>query len=68
MKRLKIKFWRATLKRRYLAYIDYQSSFSCGNTLAEHISPSLCSMKQFVNEAIKKLRELDPENAPNLLS
>lgn len=64
MNKLKIKFWKSKLRSRYLAYRLIADEFSCGISLAEHVSSRLREAKASVNVAIRRLQVLDPDHAP----
>ncbi len=53
-----IEKYRKIAGERYLEWVDVSESYSCGLTLAEHVSPTLRKAKREFNEALTKLEEL----------
>lgn len=59
--RTKLYLARRKLLKRYKRYSAIADSYSCGLTLALHISPSLRVARDQLNEAIEDTKKLDPE-------
>jgi hypothetical protein len=60
MKHLRLAYWKWQLKRRYCDMRDYEDDAHCGITLLRNISGTHQRLEQKVNEAIRKVNELDP--------
>ncbi len=59
-KEKEIKKLRKEAKKYYLAYCATADSYSCGLSLAEHISSELTHYKIEFNKVMDRLAELDP--------
>ena len=59
-RKLQIRIWKAKLRSRWNHYNALRDRYSCGATLAEFISNDVWRARESVNEAIKKLRNIDP--------
>jgi hypothetical protein len=58
---IKLTYWKAILRRRYLAYQGVAQDLSCGAALADHITGGrLSRAKASLNEAVRKCQSLDP--------
>ena len=60
---------KKTFKKHYVAYHELCDDYSCGKTLAEHLSLTIASHKIEANKALKRLKEIDPEakHLPNTI-
>lgn len=58
----KLRIWRLQRKAgRYLrAYYEVLSSYSCGASIAEEVSPRAFRYKQKFNQIMDELSEIDP--------
>lgn len=60
MKRFLLFIWKRRLKQRYLSYCKIVQEYNCGSHLAHYISHSANNSRLSVNEAIRKVKALDP--------
>jgi len=60
IKSLQLWYWRRQLKKRYLAMRTIADNYSCGHNLLLHVSLSYNEAIVDVNEAIRRVKELDP--------
>ena len=59
--KLKLWWWKRQLKNRYMDYLGAADQYDSGAYLTDFISPRIWGMKQRVNEAIRKVNQLDPK-------
>lgn len=60
LKLIKLMVYRRQLKTAYLRYKAIADGYSCGFNLAEHLSSRLRKARSQVNDAIDRIKSVDP--------
>jgi hypothetical protein len=56
----KIKKLKKEAEKHYIIYFNMANNYSCGLSLAEHMSPEMLKHKVEFNKIMDELAELDP--------
>ena len=60
-KRNKLRRLKTQARTAYLRYFQIYETYSCGTSLAEHLSADMCRSKNTFNNAMDQIKRLDPD-------